>query len=126
MANGYQTTVAEVKRGIHYADDMTNRPGLCFWNDKGPKKDLGGGMCERALHIYIWGYVDVQPGDYDLLDGLVSDVEECLNDSLADWDSSVIEVNVGDTTYYEGGASDQLGMFEMEAEIIYQYDRDDP
>ena len=126
VANGYQTTVAEVKRGIHYADDMQNRPSLCFWNDKGPKKDLAGEQCERVLHIFIWGYIDIQPGTYDNLDGLVSDVEACLNGSRANWDSSITQVDVGDSTYYEGGVTDPIGIFEMEAEIYYEYDRADP
>lgn len=126
VANGYQSTVAEVKRGIHYVGDMPNRPGLCFWNDKGPKKDLAGEQCERVLHVWIWGYVDIQPGDYDALDAIVSDVEKCLNTSLESWSSSVTESKVIDTTYYEGGVSDPIGIFEMEAEITYEYDRASP
>lgn len=126
VANGYQSNVAEVKRGIHLFDEMVNRPAICIWNDKGPKIDLPGEQCERKLHIWLWGYVDVQPGSYDPLDALVSDVEECLNTSQDNWPTEVIEVDVLDTTYYEGGASDSVGIFEMEVLIDYQYDRASP
>ena len=124
--NGYATTVAEVRRGIHQAEDMPNRPAISFWNDRGIKTDLAGEVCQRILHLFVWGYIDIQPGVYDNLDNLVADVETCLNDSRANWDASVTEVDVKDITYYEGGASDPIGMFEMEVDIYYEYDRDAP
>lgn len=124
--NGYNITVAEVRRGIHFEGDLPNRPALCFWNDKGPKEDLAGGQCRRTLHLWIWGYIDIQPDNYDNLDNLVEDVEACLNDSHADWPPGVTEVEITDAAYYEGGASDPAGIFEMEASIVYEYDRSSP
>lgn len=125
--NGYQTTVAEVKRGIHLSDEMPNKPALCFWNDKALKTDQAGEKCEKALHIWMWGYVDVQPGNYDTMDALECDVEKALNSTpVENWPASVIEVDAGNITTYEGGASDPLGMFEMELVITFQYDRSQP
>lgn len=120
-ANDYQTTVAEVKRGIHVADDMQNRPALCFWNDKGPRDVYVNTEMDRTLHVWLWGYINVQAGDYDNLDALVSDAEKRINAWRDNWPSNVINAWIQDSTYYEGGASDPVGMFEMEVFIKYRY-----
>jgi len=126
VANGYQTNVREVRRGIHDLDDMPNRPALCIWNDKGPAEELvkgAAGVNNRTLHCWIWGYVDVDPGDYDNLDALVADVEQRINTSDGAWPSNMLNITIMDSTYYEGGVSDAVGIFEMEIELVYRYDR---
>lgn len=122
--NDYQVTVAEVKRGIHFVDDMRNRPGLCFWSDKGPRRDETNEQSERDLHIWIWGYVDVQPGNYDELDKLVADVETRLMTRSA-W-AYRDDTKIGELNTYEGGASDPVGVFEMEVTVNYEYRMDSP
>lgn len=122
VANGFQTTVAKVLRGIHTEEEFAgNMPGICFWNEAGPRKNFAQGRSERKLVIHIWGYVNVQAdvGDYDALDKLAADVEKMLMTPArnAYWQFT----EIGDTVYYEGGIDDPIGIFEMIVEIAYNY-----
>lgn len=121
--NGYALTVNEVRRGIHFEDEMPNRPALGFSNINSRRVDLamGGtsGYSERVLVILIYGYVDIQPNNYDNLDDLMQAVEQRLNTDAA-WAYREF-TDIKDFTVYEGGAHDQLGYFDMEIEVSYQH-----
>jgi hypothetical protein len=121
--NGFRSTVDTVLRGIHTEDEFSGRmPGLCFWNERGPRRNMAQGKSERTLVIHVWGYVKAEgvSGDYDALDNLVADVEQALMTPAYNpyWDFT----EIGETTYYEGGAADPIGIFEMMVEISYNYD----
>ena len=118
-ANGYAIEVKEVRRGIHFEDDMPNRPALGFTNTRA-ERDEGQGYSERILTILIYGYVDIQPGDYDNLDDLMQAVEQRLQTPAA-W-SYQEWTNIMNYTVYEGGAHDRLGYFDMEITISYFHD----
>jgi|GEM_PF-3060748 len=124
VANGYAIGVNEVKRGIHLPDEMPNRPALGFTNTKLMRKDLAGGWAERELSILIYGYVDIQPGDYDNLDDLMQAVEQRLMSSTA-W-SYYAFTFIDDGTVYEGGAHDPVGYFDIQVRIQYEYDVEYP
>jgi len=119
LANGYAIEVKEVRRGIHFEDDMPNRPALGFTNTKSERGE-GQGWSKRILTILIYGYVDIQPGDNDNLDDLLQAVEQRLQTTAAwayqGW------TNIKDYTTYEGGAHDRLGYFDMEITITYFHD----
>lgn len=121
--NSFQTTVAKVKRGIQPESAFSgNMPGLALWNERGPRKNFAQGKSERILVFHIWGYVlvDAAAGNYDNLDKLVADVEKALMAPAYNsyWD----DTEIGDTTYYEGGVDDPIGIFDMIVEIPYNYD----
>jgi len=121
--NGFQCTVAKVLRGIHTEDEFSGKmPGLCFWNERGPRRNMAAMKSERTLVIHIWGYVkaDGISGDYEALDKLVADVEKALMTPAYNSYWEFTEVN--ESTYYEGGAADPIGIFEMIVEISYNYD----
>lgn len=112
-------SVSEVRRGIHFEDNMPNRPALGFTNTKAERVE-GGGFSERILTVLIYGYVDIQPGDYDALDDLMQDVETKLQ-TPADWAYQNL-TDIRDYTVYEGGAHDKLGYFDMEVTVTYFHD----
>ena len=118
--NGYSLTVNEVRRGIHFEDDMPNRPALGFTNTKIRRGEFAGGVSGKVLEILIYGYVDVQPGDYDSLDDLIQAVEQRIMTASAwtyyEW------TDIKDFTVYEGGAHDRLGYFDMMIEVFYHHD----
>lgn len=126
VQNGYQSNVKKVRRGISMADDFPERPALGFWSDKEEKEDLAGEMRASRMHVFLWGYVSVEPGNYDALDKLISDVEICINGSRANWDAAIAEIRMGDVSAYEGGVGDPTGSFETEITIDYEYDRGTP
>lgn len=123
-ANSYAIEVKEVRRGIHFEDDMPNRPALGFSNIQSRRTELsmGGpasGYSERVLTVLIYGYVDCQPDDYDNLDDLMQAVEQRLNTAAA-WAYRQF-TDIKNFTVYEGGAHDRIGYFDMEIEISYQH-----
>lgn len=126
--SAFQTQVAKVLRGIHAEDSFSgDLPGLSLWCEKGPRKDIGRGYSERRLLFHIWGYTsDVQAanGNYDALDKLVADVEKALMTET--YNSRWAQTYIGDTTYYEGGVDDPIGIFEMLVEVEYTYEYASP
>lgn len=118
-ANGYAIQVGEVKRGLHLAEDMPNRPALGYSNTRSVRRDFAAGQSERDLHVLVYGYVDCQPGVYDNLDDLIQAVEQRLMTSSA-W-AYRDDTHISGYTIYEGGAHDQLGAFEMEIVIQYEH-----
>lgn len=123
-ANGYAIQVKQVRRGIHFEDQMPNRPALGFTNTRSTLDERAFGETNRILTILIYGYVDVEPGQYDALDDLMQAVEQRLQ-TEADWDYWE-STDLKDYTVYEGGAHDQLGYFDLELEVGSWHDIDDP
>lgn len=121
-ANGFQSTVAKVLRGIQPEEAFSGRmPGLCLWNERGPRENFYQGGSQRKLVIHIWGYVLVQAdtGNYETLDKLVADVETCLMTTARNAYAGFTEII--DTVYYEGGIDDPIGIFDMTVEVSYDY-----
>ena len=119
-ANGYDVTVQEVRRGIHLDDDMPNRPALGFTNTRGERSEFAQGRSGRTLIVVIYGYVDVEPGDYEDLDSLMQAVEQRLMTPAA-W-SYYGFTDIKNYTVYEGGQHDKIGYFDMEVEIFYEHE----
>jgi len=123
-ANGYAIEVEEVRRGIHFEDNMPNRPALGYSNIKATRVNGAFGQSQRTLTVLIYGYVDVQPDGYDNLDDLMQAVEQRLMTPAA-W-AYRGDTEIKDYTIYEGGVHDQLGYFDMEVEIQYLHDLASP
>lgn len=122
-ANGFQSTVAKVLRGIQPGEAFSgSMPGLAVWCEQGPRENFSQGHSERTLKLHVWGYVpvDAAEGDYDALDKLVADVEKCL--MTVTYNPYWGDTEIGNTTYYEGGVEDPIGIFDMEVEISYVYE----
>lgn len=121
IASGYLSDVQTVKRGIFWENDMNERPALTFWNDKYNRTNLLGGCSERKLHIFLWGYTDItEPGNFDAMDNLIFDIENCIENNRAEWNPVIDEIDIGDSTIYEAGHESSIGCFEMELEITYR------
>lgn len=124
VANGYQTNIASVKRGVRSIEDFEgNLPGISLWKYRNNREDSYQPGSESRLILRAWGYVECEPlqDDYDALDKLVADVEKVLMSSTH---NSAYYTNtfINDTTFYEGGTGMNFGIFEMEFEISYFYD----
>jgi len=122
IANGFQTDVETVLRGIQPEEAFSGRmPGLCLWNERGPRDNLYQGGSERRLVCHIWGYAVVQAdiGNYEALDKLVADVEKCL--MTESYNGYWGFTDIRETVYYEGGIDDPIGIFDMVVEVSYNY-----
>lgn len=118
------TGVAEVRRGLHMDDDMPARPALCLAGQKRSCRDFSSGQAEAKLFVVIAGYVDCPAADYSALDGLAADLEAALMDSARNpwW----ADTHIGDLLVYEGGASDPIGILNLEITVDYEYQRGEP
>lgn len=123
-ANGHPITVNEVRRGIHLPEEMPNRPALGYTNTKATRVEGDFANSMRVLDVLIYGYVDVQPGNYDNLDDLMQGVEQRLMTASA-W-TYKSGTNIKSYTIYEAGAHDPIGYFDMEVEITYFHARATP
>jgi hypothetical protein len=117
--------VADVRRGVYYYNEMLQRPALCYYNVENLKlldQEEFGRRTARQLKIVVRGFVDLHTtGDiYDPLDRLISDVEKVLeNETDNPYYSDTV---VGDIMIREGGFEENVGWFEMEFFIQYDYD----
>ena len=124
-ANGFNVTVAEVRRGAHTPDSFNQFPALALLNVTREREDFTGKQALATLHLRIFGYVKVDaPGDYTELDKLLADVETALMSRT--YNSYRSEADVGTVQVYEGGAHDPDGAFVMEATVEYEYEMTDP
>ena len=126
VANGFQTNVKKVLRGIRSREDFETIPGLAIWNESRPTqaRTFSGNTGTLILHIFGIVEVDARNDKYDNLDKLLADVEKCVTtvarNSYAD------KTEVRDLTIYEGGSEDSFGEFDMVIEVQYDYERDTP
>jgi len=122
VANGYQSNVQEVRRGVYGYDQMLSRPALCFFNTMATTEESSmSGQSQRVLSITIRGYVDItEDGNYDPLDELVADVEKLLM-TPGTW-SRQGWTQVKNLRIFEGLLSDKVGVFEMDIQVTYRYD----
>jgi hypothetical protein len=127
--NTYQSELAEVKRGIFYYNEMLQRPALCYYNVEMLKledQEEFGRRSARQLKIIVRGFVDLHTTDdvYDPLDRLISDVEKVLENETAN--PYYADTYVGNAAIMEGGFQENVGWFEMEIFIQYDYDINSP
>jgi len=123
IANGYQSDVAIVKRGVRTIDDMVGAlPGLTIWKEKNIREDdyQTGSMSILVLHVWGFCNVDARNDDYDNLDKLVADVEKVLTSSTHN-PTYYTATFIRDTEYFEGGPEDAFGIFDIVVELKYFY-----
>ena len=124
VTRGYNTIVADVKRGIFMPEDCTMRPAIVFTNTNSEKVVEAMGVTRRRhLHLVVWAFIDIHPGDYEALDGMVGDVEKFLESSD---NTNHLDTYVGDIGLYEGGEVDPIGIAEIEVVIQYDYNISNP
>jgi len=115
--NGYALSVQQVRRGVHLAKEMSNRPALGVTGLRTRRAEGGSGTSQKTLQAMIYGYIDLQPDDYDPLDDLIQAVETRLMTPAA-W-SYYGWTDIREIVTYEGGIQDRMGYFDMELEITF-------
>jgi len=116
--NGFATQPAEIRRGIHLAEDMNERPALCLFNEKVETIDATSGTAQRILFLHLWGVANAPQADYSGLDHLAADCLKALADPALNpyWAAtSAVRLLV-----YEGGAGDPLGLFDLHLQVSYE------
>jgi hypothetical protein len=123
LANGFQSEVAEVKRGQYHFIDFSIRPAISYTNYEIPNTEYTSAHEEKALKIMIWGYVDVDGTGQavDNLDALIADVHKMLASSI--YNPYAVDTHEKNIFPYEGGVQYNFGMFEMEIEINFEHVR---
>lgn len=124
VANGFNTTVAVVRRGYHQHEDFPERPAICFANVMGDRADYNVAEAERTLHIDVIGYADVQPGDYTNLDALLADVEAALMSTAHNPYRSLTYADGFEV--WEPGGAERVGWFRMRVRVLYEYEMTTP
>lgn len=116
--SGFQTQVAELRRGIHLAEDLNDLPALCLFSQRVESADQTGAKAERRLVLHLWGAAPAPQGDFSALDALAADCLEALArpELNPHWQATT----VGDMELYEGGAADPLGLFDLEITVSYE------
>ncbi len=119
ITNGYQQEIVEVIESPVVLPDIANKPGIRFYSDESVRKYIYFGSCEQELHIWIWGYVEAQPEDWDNLRKLEADIEKCL-DTEASW-SYREDTDLMRFSNHFGGVDQMAGIVEIEMVLRYQY-----
>ncbi len=115
---GPYVAAARVERGIRLASEMPERPALALFNERVETKDLAADQAERVLIMHLWGAADAPEGTYGELDQLAASCVGALADPALNphWSRT----SCGAIEVYEGGASDPIGMFDMELRVTYE------
>ncbi|MGD8561224.1 MAG: hypothetical protein PVG03_01760 [Desulfarculaceae bacterium] len=116
--NGFSTRPAEIKRGIHLAEEMNDLPGLTLFNERVETTDAASQSAERLLVLHLWGAARAPHSDYSGLDQLAADCMKALGDP--DLNPHWARTSATRLEVYEGGAGDPLGLFDLEIEVTYE------
>lgn len=112
VSRGYNTDLAECKRGIYAFDDMLNKPSIAFWCYKNELEEALMGKAQlRILRIYMYFYTNSISEIHDLIE----DVEGFLFNDF----TYKSDIQTGDSTTYEGGISDPAVIAELEIAIKF-------
>lgn len=122
-ANGFQTTVIKVLRGVRGLDDFGgDLPGLSIYKPLNQNKSNEYGGTESDMFLNIWGFtkVEARANDYSRLDKLAADVEKLLMSST--YNPYLTETFIEKTAFYEGGIQDSFGFFNMEIKMTFDHE----
>lgn len=117
--NNYNLDIARVERSYWDKSDVKEYPFLCFHCDSDEVYELtmdeeGGGV--RTLNIRIFGYIPVEPPEFDPVHLFAEDVDKFLESNENTYRS---RVEVGDIDIYEGTELDKVAFFVMSITITY-------
>ena len=119
--NGYFNTVAHVAEGPAPLSNIPDKPAVVFYCDSRARSNFSGGRSRSFLHILLWGFIEVQEGDYDNMDNLEADVESLLSTwTYKEW------TNIVNISRSYGGTNPLIGIFEMEMLLQYNYTEGSP
>lgn len=122
--NGYNTELSRVERGLYSAEEVYERPFLCFANYSTPKiEEVFGGRVRRNLTIAIVGYINVTLGNIEALDKFSADIQKFL---YCSHNTFYEDTTIGDILYFEGSKDNVNGAVYIEIEIAYDYAISDP
>jgi len=114
VANGYQTTVAYVSNEPAILSDIPDKPGLAAWFPEPEVERFAQGREGETLTGYVWGYVDIQQGDFTNVLKLLSDVRK----KLETWTYAGFTEITGTSRWF-GGNAGQTGIFEVRFTVFY-------
>jgi len=117
-AHGHSLAARQVLRGIHLASELSEKPALCLFNEKVQTADSTSQSAERTLVLRLWGAINAKGGDYGQLDALAASCLLALADPTLN--PHAARTSLGDIEFYEGGAGDPLGIFDMELRVCYE------
>jgi|GEM_PF-1199380 hypothetical protein len=126
VAKGYQTNIDTIMRGIRDLQDMQGKmPGIALWKERNNRVDDYQTGSQSILVLHVWGFVkvDARNNDYDALDKFAADVEAVLTN--ATYNSYRNDTFIRDTVFFEGGADNNHGIFDMVVDVRYFYDMGD-
>jgi len=116
VTNGYQTTIIDVMEGEGGLSSQPNRPGFLVYARSATHENFAFGSKRIIFPVNIWGFVDVQPEDYDNLRKLEADLEKYL----ATWTYKA-ETEILRTMTIEMTSDPMIGIFEAELQIDYVF-----
>lgn len=112
VSNGYNTNLADCKRGAYQLDEMLNRPAIAFWcHHNSVDEYLTNNTLVKRLDIYLYMYVDSVDGLHDLME----DVEDFLYKDF----TYKTKTTIKNAPIYEAGISFPTSLTELEIEIKF-------
>lgn len=113
----YDSDIAEVKRGAHLPDGVSNFPFVCFMcNSDLLEEQAMGRRQHRILEVAVYGYAKTTEDEYESLYDLLSSVETFL--ASTDWTYHQTTLTQ-DIELWEGGAVESISAFKLNIEIHY-------
>lgn len=119
VTNDYHKDVSRIERSYWDKGDVHEYPFICFHcdSDNVLVDTFGDDMGRRILNIRVFGYIPVEPPDFDDVHLLAEDIETFLESTDNTCDD---DVEVGDVEIYEGTELDKIGFFLMHITISYE------
>jgi hypothetical protein len=118
-ANGFGTDIAEAIESPAVLVDVPNRPAIRFYSDYDKRADDSFGRSKKDLHVWIWGYVDAEPEQWDNLRKMKADMEKCLSQDST-WPYRP-ETDIKGFNNFFGGVRKTIGIIELELVVSFDY-----
>lgn len=117
VAKGYTHQPVEVKRGMYKYGDFPTKPVICFTMFR-DTPDEDDNEWVRWINVYFYAYADTDgAGGTDTIYELYNDFSEFLESSNFTYYKQII---LGEAEIKEGGISDPINAFTLEARIAYE------
>ncbi len=116
--HGQSLAARAVVRGMALSPEGGELPMVCLFTEKVLTTELAEAFAQRIVVMHVWGAAKAPEGDFSQLDELCASVVGALcNPQLnPHWPTT----SLGTIEFFEGGANEPVGMFDLVVEVGYE------